>query len=138
MKNMSQQNMSSISEEWIEVEADCPTDAVYRETRRWYDSLKNEIELMHLNWGEIATKEFTHPPTCSIQILRNGIEDSNELSNLKFNISQNKAFEILEGASIYKDKFSCIEKLCKTQKMRLKYNCGEISKMVCTIVKEEL
>lgn len=101
-----------ISEEWIEVEADCPTDAVYRETRRWYDSLKNEIELMHLNWGEIATKEFTHPPRLApYKILRNGIEDSNELSNLKFNISQNKAFEILEGASIYKDKFSCIREI---------------------------
>ena len=101
-----------ISNELIEVEADCPTDDIYRETRRWYDTLKNEIEMMHLNWSDIATSEFTHPPKlASYKILRNGIEDSNELANLKFTISQSKAFEILEGCSIYKDKFSCIREI---------------------------
>lgn len=101
-----------ISNDLIEVEADCPNDAVYRETRRWYDSLKNEIELMHLNWREIATDEFGYPPKLApYKILRNGTEDPNELSNLRFSISQNKAFEILEGASIYKDKFSCIREI---------------------------
>ena len=87
-----------INSKCIEVEADCPNDDVYRETRRWYDSLKNEIENMHLNWSDIATSEFTHPPKLMpYKILRNGIEDSNELTDLKFEVSQNKAFEILEG-----------------------------------------
>lgn len=101
-----------INNELIEVEADCPTDSIYRETRRWYDSLKEEVERMHLNWSDIATKEFSHPPKLApYRILRNGVEDANELSNLKFTISQNKAFEILEGTSIYKDKFSCIREI---------------------------
>lgn len=101
-----------INSKCIEVEADCPNDDVYRETRRWYDSLKNEIENMHLNWSDITTSEFTHPPKLMpYKILRNGIEDSNELTDLKFEVSQNKAFEILEGASIYKDKFSCVREI---------------------------
>lgn len=101
-----------INSKSIEVEADCPTDAVYRETRRWYDLLQKEINQMHLNWGDIATPEFDYPPyLASCKILRNGIEDSQELSNLKFTISQSKAFEILEGSSIYKDRFSCIREI---------------------------
>lgn len=110
-----------ISNDLIEVEADCPNDAVYRETRRWYDSLKNEIELMHLNWREIATEEFGYPPKLApYKILRNGIEDLNELSNLKFGISQNKAFEILEGSSIYEDKFSCIREIVQNAEDAIK------------------
>lgn len=101
-----------ITNEIIEVEADCPTDEIYRETRKWYDSLKSEIDNLHLNWNDIAPKEFNYPPKLKpYKILRNGIEDSRELSNLKFSISQSKAFEILEGFAIYKDKFSCIREI---------------------------
>lgn len=101
-----------ITNEIIEVEADCPTDEIYRETRKWYDSLKSEIDNLHLNWNDIAPKGFYYPPKLKpYKILRNGVEDSLELSNLKFSISQNKAFEILEGSAIYKDKFSCIREI---------------------------
>ena len=101
-----------ITNEVIEVEADCPTDEIYRETRKWYDSLKNEFDNLHLNWNDIATNDFSHPPKLKpYKILRNGVEDPNELSNLKFSISQSKAFEIIEGSSIYKDKFSCIREI---------------------------
>ncbi len=101
-----------VTNEVIEVEADCPDDATYRETRKWFDLLKNEIDNLHLNWSDIAPNNFTNPPKlASYKILRKGIEDSYELSNLKFSISQNKAFEIIEGSSIYKDKFSCIREI---------------------------
>ena len=96
----------------IEVEADCSSDTVYRETRRWYDLLKNEIESMHLNWSDIATPEFGYPPRLMpYKILRNGIKDTHSLSDLRFAISQSKAFEILEGASIYKYKYSCLREI---------------------------
>lgn len=101
-----------INDEVIEVEADCPTDEIYRETRRWFDSLKSEMDNIHLNWNDIAPRGFNYPPKLvPYKILRNGIEDSNELSNLKFTIAQSKAFEILEGSSIYKDKFSCLREI---------------------------
>lgn len=101
-----------ITDELIEVESDCPTDDTYRETRKWYDSLKSEMDNLHLNWNDIAPKEFNYPPKLlPYKILRNGVVDTYELSNLKFAISQSKAFEILEGSSIYKDKFSCIREI---------------------------
>ena len=101
-----------VTDKIIEVEADCLNDEVYRETRKWYDSLKSEIDNLHLNWIDIAPEDFSYPPKLiPYKILRNGIEDSLELSNLKFAITQKKAFEILEGSSIYKDKFSCIREI---------------------------
>ena len=101
-----------VTTKYIEVEADCPTDEIYRETRRWYDSLENEINSMHLRWSEIAPEVLSYPPKLrECRILRNGHEDSHKLTNLKFSISQKKAFEILEGSSIYKDKFSCIREI---------------------------
>lgn len=101
-----------ITNELIEVEADCPNDEIYRETRRWYDSLKNEMDNLHLNWSDIAPAYLSYPPKLlPYKILRNGTVDSNNLSDLKFSISQSKAFEIIEGSSIYKDRFSCIREI---------------------------
>lgn len=101
-----------VTNEVIEVEADCKSDDVYRETRRWFDSLKNEIDNLRLSWNDVAPSEFGRPPKLAIRkITRNGSDDLNELSNLKFNISQKKAFEIIEGSSIYKDKFTCLREL---------------------------
>lgn len=101
-----------VTKEIIEVEADCKTDAVYRETRKWFDSIENELINLRLSWNDIAPVEFGRPPKLSSKkILRNGIEDVQELSNLKFNISQKKAFELLEGSSIYKNSFSCLREI---------------------------
>ncbi len=101
-----------INNELIEVEADCQTDDVYRETRKWFDSLKREVENLNLSWNDIAPSEFGRPPKLSMcKITRNGSEDLNELANLRFSISQSKAFEIIEGSSIYKDKFSCLREI---------------------------
>lgn len=101
-----------VTSEIIEVEADCKTDAVYRETRKWFDSLENELNNLRLSWNDIAPVEFGRPPKlASKKILRNGLEDVEGLSNLKFTISQKKAFELLEGSSIYKDVFSCLREI---------------------------
>lgn len=96
----------------IEIEANCKTDAVYRETRKWFDSVENELNNLRLLWNDIAPVEFGRPPKlASKKILRNGVEDLEGLSNLRFSISQKKAFELLEGGAIYKDKFSCLREI---------------------------
>ena len=101
-----------VTSEVIEVEADCNTDAVYRETRKWFDSLENELNNLRLSWNDIAPVEFGRPPKLSSKkILMNGREDTIGLSDLKFTISQKKAFELLEGSSIYKDVFSCLREI---------------------------
>lgn len=101
-----------VTNEIIEVEADCKSDEVYRETRRWFDSLKSEIDNLRLSWNDIAPSEFGRPPKLAMcKITRDGTDDLNDISNLKFNISQSKAFEIIEGSSIYKDRFSCLREI---------------------------
>ena len=101
-----------VTQEVIEVEADCKTDVVYRETRKWFDSLESELNNLRLSWNDIAPVEFGRPPKlASKKILRNGKEDIDGLSSLRFNISQKKAFELLEGGSIYKDRFSCLREI---------------------------
>ena len=101
-----------ITKEIIEVEADCESDEVYRETRRWFDLLKQEVEDLNLSWNDIAPAEFGRPPKLAMcKITRNGADDLNELANLRFKISQSKAFEIIEGSSIYKDKFVCLREI---------------------------
>lgn len=101
-----------ITKEIIEVEADCKSDEVYRETRRWFDLLKQEVEDLNLSWNDIAPAEFGRPPKLAMcKITRNGSDDLNELANLRFKISQSKAFEIIEGSSIYKDRFACLREV---------------------------
>lgn len=98
--------------ESIEVEADCPDGAVYRETRKWFESLKDEIENLQLHWNDIAPDEFGRPPKLSsCRLLRNGTIDIYGLSELKLHISQSKTFEILEGSSIYESKLACLREL---------------------------
>lgn len=101
-----------ITNDVIEIEADCKTDTVYRETRNWFDSVENELNKLSLSWNDIAPVEFGRPPKlASKKILRNGADDKDSLANLKFTISQKKAFELLEGSSIYKNKFSCLREI---------------------------
>lgn len=101
-----------VTTDTIEIEANCKTDDVYRETRKWFDSVENELTNLSLLWNDIAPVEFGRPPKlASKKILRNGIEDFEGLSNLRFSISQKKAFELLEGGSIYKYKFSCLREI---------------------------
>lgn len=43
------------------------------------------------------------PKLGKCELLLNGVPDIQGLSDLRFSISQEKAFEIMEGASIYDD-----------------------------------
>lgn len=94
----------------IEVIADCQDEDVYRETRIWFDWLEKEIQYLTINWTEIIPSNLTGyaPKFTRKEIFLRGKEDLNKLTNLKFEISQKKAFEIIEGANIYEDKYSFI------------------------------
>lgn len=95
-----------ISPRIIEVEADCVTEAVYRETRSWIDWLKEELAKLASFWVEIVPKDFVGVPPMmkSVKLKLNGKDGSNEQIDLRFQISQDKAFEIIEGAGIYDNK----------------------------------
>lgn len=91
----------------IEITADCPDNRVYRQTRSWFDWIDDEINNMTIYWTEIIPKNLGGyaPKFQKRDILLNGRKDINNLIDLKFEISQEKAFGLLEGSNIYKDNY---------------------------------
>lgn len=96
-----------ISPNAIEAELDCPTEDVYRVSRSWFDWLEKEVSSQSREWTNITPSDLGGlPPVISkdsIKILFNGIQCNPELLNLKFSMSQEKIFSILQGGGIYKE-----------------------------------
>lgn len=110
-KNHWEKHMSTrhilITPDVIEYRADCSKPEVYRETRLFLSWLKEEIEFWTLNWKNIMPENIkgSAPRLGTCELLLNGVPDIQGLSDLRFNISSEKAFEVIEGANIYDDKF---------------------------------
>lgn len=95
-----------ITPKLIEVKADCKETNVYKETRNWFNWLEDEIKNLTLNWIEIIPNNMTgYAPKFKKAIYYKGDKDFTELVDLRFNISQEKAFDIIEGSGIYNDEF---------------------------------
>lgn len=111
----------------IEYRADCEKTEVYREHRRFLTFLKEEITFWTLNWKDIMPEDIkgSAPKLGRCELLLNGVPDVQGISDLKFWISQEKAFEILEGTNIYDDQFVFLREIiqnaldaCKVQMWR--------------------
>ncbi|MBC2438299.1 HD domain-containing protein [Clostridium saccharobutylicum] len=91
----------------IEVSADCPNEDVYRETRSWFLWLEEEIKNLTMNWVDIIPGNLTgySPKLTKKELLLKGEPDLNNIADLRFEISQEKAFDIIEGSNIYEDKY---------------------------------
>lgn len=91
----------------IEAELDCHDEKVYRVARTWFDWLEKEVNYQSREWTNIAPEDLGGlPPVISkdsIRIFYNGIQAKPELLNLKFAMSQQKIFNILQGGGIYKE-----------------------------------
>lgn len=91
----------------IEITADCGEEEVYRLARSWFDWLENEAELQSREWSNIAPDDLggAAPRIAKgkIKVVFNGSVENDALLNLRFTVANEKIFEILEGASIYKD-----------------------------------
>lgn len=104
-----------ITPEKIEFSSDCPDEPSYLEARRFVDYLENEIDFLTKYWVEIVPKDFGgfaplfEKNACSLCIC--GVPDAEGLAGLRFEITQKKAFEIIEGASIYEDKLVFLREL---------------------------
>lgn len=96
-----------ISPEIIEIEADCENHEVYRETRRWFAWIEKELENLSSRWADIVPKDISGKPLKKgkIKVFLEGEQDRYEQHDLKFKISNEKAFEIIEGSSIYNSKY---------------------------------
>lgn len=102
-----------ITPEQIEYRADCPNHAVYRETRVFLDWLESELTFAAINWLNFIPRELggTAPRLTKKELLLNGKPDIENTSDLRFRISQEKAFEIIEGSEIYDNKMVFLREL---------------------------
>ncbi len=102
-----------ITPEQIEYRADCPNHAVYRETRVFLDWLESELTFAAINWLNFIPKELggTAPRLTKKELLLKGKPDIENTSDLRFGISQEKAFEIIEGSGIYDNKMVFLREL---------------------------
>ncbi|WML32645.1 hypothetical protein [Clostridium sp. OS1-26] len=102
-----------VSPERIEVSAVCESDAVYRETRLWFDWLSDELKNLSSKWSDIVPIGFKGgPPSLGdIKLSIKGAENITEQLNLRFNIDPVRAFELIEGNGIYRDELVFIREL---------------------------
>lgn len=96
-----------ITPDIIEYRADCSKLEVYRETRVFLSWLKEEVNFWALNWKNIMpeTIKGSAPRLGKCELLLDGVPDIQGLSDLRFSISPEKAFEVIEGSNIYEDRF---------------------------------
>lgn len=97
----------------IEYKADCPTLEVYREARAFVTALIDETDFLTKEWRSLVPENFlgSAPRLEKPEILLNGEPDLNGVADLRFNITQERAFQMIEGANLYSDKYLCIGEL---------------------------
>jgi len=92
-----------ISPEEIVIEADCDNQEALRLVRNECDAIEDILKSASYHWSEISPEELNgclptmHPP----KIKLTGKAIPIELVSAKFNISQVKAFQLLEGSNVY-------------------------------------
>lgn len=100
-----------VTENRIEVAANCPTEGSFDAISRWMDWLETEIRDLSLRWNDIMPNDFgTAPTLIKPEIQLNG-KFLKENSLRRFNFNNETIFELLEGANIYKDRLSCFREL---------------------------
>ncbi len=102
-----------ITPDRIEYKADCQTIDVYRAVRSFVTGLIEETDFLTKEWRSIVPENFlgSAPRLEKTEILLNGEPDLNEVADLRFNITQERAFQMIEGSNLYGDKYLCIGEL---------------------------
>lgn len=97
----------------IEFRSDCPNQSAYLETRNFINWLESEIDFLKKNWDLVAPKDLGGyvPRFDKKEVLINGVPDIEGVAGLKFKISQEKAFQIVEGSNIYGDPLVCFREI---------------------------
>lgn len=94
-----------ITNQKISISANCIDQDVLRLVRKECDGIKAILQKATYYWSVIRPKELNIglPTFDSVKLLLNGNEIPEDLVETKFEISQDKAFHLLEGNNIYVD-----------------------------------
>ena len=102
-----------VTPEEIQFRSNCPSISAYLETRNLVTWLEEEVNFLTVQWPQIAPKELGGyaPRFDQKELLIEGVQDVQELAGSRFEISQEKAFQIIEGSNIYEDRFVFIREI---------------------------
>ena len=102
-----------VTPEEIRFRSDCPNSEAYLEARRFVTWLEDEVDFLNKNWALIVPKDLGDyaPRFDHKELLIRGVPDIEGVAGLKFEISQDKAFQMIEGSNIYKDRFVFIREV---------------------------
>lgn len=97
----------------IEFRSDCPNQNAYLETRNFITWLESEIDFLKKNWDLIAPKGLGGYVARfdKKEVLIKGVPDIEGVAGLRFKISQEKAFQIVEGSNIYGNPLVCFREI---------------------------
>lgn len=95
-----------ITNQIISISADCTTQEELRLIRMECDGIREILKNATYSWSVIkpSGSSMGLPTLKNVRLLLNGKEIPLELADAQFQISQEKAFNLITGASIYKDK----------------------------------
>lgn len=99
-----------ITDKRIAIRADCTSENGGFETadlvNQWTSWLQKECLNLRLNWEQIAPDDFGMPPgEPDIKIFVNGKPYRSTNKKLQMQMSQERVMKLLEGTSIYRDKY---------------------------------
>lgn len=97
----------------IQFTSDCPNTQAYLEARNFVDWLESEIDFLTKYWVKIVPTVFDGfaPRFDKKELYIAGTPDIEGVAGLRFEISQKKAFQIIEGSNIYQDRFVFIREV---------------------------
>lgn len=96
----------------IEIISNSTTIEVYRIMRDWANWIKDTCDYLSINWSQIAPNGFERAPYLKrCDLLVNNSTKWLQFADLKFSINNKKAFELLQGAGIYRNKFVCFREI---------------------------
>lgn len=89
----------------IRFRSDCPDNAAYLEARTFVSWLEQEVNFLTIHWARIVPEDLGGyaPHFDDKELLIQGVPDIEGVAGLRLTISQEKAFQLIEGANIYND-----------------------------------
>lgn len=116
-----------ITPEAIHIQADCDSQDVLRIVRMECEGIDEILKNASYHWAEIAPSDMSGclPTLSQQQILLEGQRVPGELVKAQFNISQVRAFRLLEGANVYGGHFVFLRELIQNAIDATKMQCWE-------------
>lgn len=116
-----------ITPEEIVIEADCDTREAMRLIRGECDGIESLLKSASYYWSSIAPTGFSGalPSFKLSKLLLNGKEIPWDLASSRFQISQQKAFSLLQGENIYSGYFPFVRELLQNAIDSTKIQCYE-------------